>query len=83
MEDNMAENNRKKNLIENSKTLSDSKKKKMKANMEQQREIKPEYRPDSDIYAKTKGKDPKTGIEIPTDTEVEEAKEWVDKENRM
>ena len=31
----------------------------------------------------TEGKDPETGIEIPTDQEVEEAKEWVDNENRM
>lgn len=79
----MTDDKKEKNLIENSKTLSDSKKKEMKANIDQQREIKPEDRPDSDVYAKTKGKDPKTGIEIPTDAEVEEAKEWVDKENRM
>ena len=55
----------------------------MKANMDQQKEINSEDRPDSDIYAKTEGQDPETGIEIPTDEEVEEAKEWVDNENRM
>ena len=55
----------------------------MKANMDQQKEIKPEDRPDSDLYAKTEGQDPETGIEIPTDESVEEAKEWVDNENRM
>ncbi|OLR65125.1 CDIF630_02480 family spore surface protein [Peptoniphilus porci] len=79
----MVDNKKEKDLIENSKTLSDSKKKEMKANIDQQREIKSEDRPDSDIYAKTKGKDHETGIKIPTDAEVEEAKEWVDKENRM
>ena len=51
--------------------------------MEQQKEINPADRPDSDVYAKSEGKDPETGIEIPTDQEVEEAKEWVDNENRM
>ena len=76
----MTDNKKEKDLIENSSTLSDSKKKEMKANMEQQKEINPADRPDS---AKTEGKDPETGIDIPTDEEVEEAKEWVDKENRM
>lgn len=79
----MTDNKKEKDLIENSSTLSDSKKKEMKANMEQQKEINPEDRPDSDVYAKAEGKDPETGIDIPTDEEVEEAKEWVDNENRM
>ncbi|MDU6784226.1 DUF3787 domain-containing protein [uncultured Peptoniphilus sp.] len=79
----MTDNKKEKDLIENSSTLSDSKKKEMKANMEQQKEINSADRPDSDIYAKSEGKDPETGIEIPTDQEVEEAKEWVDNENRM
>ena len=79
----MTDNKKEKDLIENSKTLSDAKKKEMKANMDQQKEIKPEDRPDSDLYAKTEGKDPETGIEIPTEEAVEEAKEWVDNENRM
>ena len=75
----MTDNKKEKDLIENSTTLSDAKKKEMKANMDQQKEINSEDRPDSDIYAKTEGQDP----EIPTDEEVEEAKEWVDNENRM
>lgn len=79
----MTDNKKEKYLIENSKTLSDAKKKEMKANMDQQKEIKPEDRPDSDLYAKTEGQDPETGIEIPTEESVEEAKEWVDNENRM
>ncbi|MDU5570067.1 MAG: DUF3787 domain-containing protein [Peptoniphilus harei] len=79
----MTDNKKEKDLIENSSTLSDSKKKEMKANMDQQKEINPADRPDSDLYAKSEGKDPETGIEIPTDQEVEEAKEWVDNENRM
>lgn len=79
----MTDNKKEKDLIENSKTLSDAKKKEMKANMDQQKEINPENRPDSDVYAKTEGKDPETGIEIPTENAVEEAKEWVDNENRM
>ena len=79
----MTDNKKEKDLIENSTTLSDAKKKEMKANMDQQKEINSKDRPDSDIYAKTEGQDPETGIEIPTDDEVEEAKEWVDNENRM
>lgn len=55
----------------------------MKANIDQQNEIHPSNRADSDLYARAAGKDPETGIEIPTEESVEEAKEWVDKENRM
>ena len=79
----MTDNKKEKDLIENSKTLSDAKKKEMKANMDQQKEINHSDRADSDLYAKTAGKDPETGIEIPTEEAVEEAKEWVDNENRM
>lgn len=79
----MTDNKKEKDLIENSKTLSDAKKKEMKANMDQQKEINHSDRPDSDLYAKTEGQDPETGIEIPTEESVEEAKEWVDNENRM
>lgn len=79
----MTDNKKEKDLIENSTTLSDAKKKEMKANMDQQKQINPNDRPDSDIYAKTEGQDPETGIEIPTEESVEEAKEWVDNENRM
>lgn len=79
----MTDNKKEKDLIEKSTTLSDSQKKQMKANMDQQKEINPKDRADSDLYAKTEGQDPETGIEIPTDDEVEEAKDWVDNENRM
>lgn len=79
----MTDNKKEKDLIEKSTTLSDSQKKQMKANMDQQKEVNPNDRADSDLYAKTEGQDPETGIEIPTDDEVEEAKDWVDNENRM
>lgn len=79
----MTDNKKEKDLIENSTTLSDAKKKEMKANIDQQKEINPNDRADSDLYAKTEGQDPETGIEIPTEESVEEAKEWVDNENRM
>lgn len=72
-----------KDLIENSKTISDQKKEEMKANIDQQKEIKKEDRSDSDVYSKTEGKDPETGIDIPTEEAVEEAKDWVDNQNQM
>ena len=78
----MADLKKEKDLIENSKTLSDSKKKEMKANLEQQKEIDNDDRAQSDVYAKTEGKDPETGVEIPTEESVEEAKDWVDNQNR-
>lgn len=37
--------------------------------------------PASDIYSNV-NKDPETCVEIPTEEAVEEAKEWVDEENR-
>ena len=54
----------------------------MKANLEQQKEIDNDDRAQSDVYAKTEGKDPETGVEIPTEESVEEAKDWVDNQNR-
>lgn len=39
-------------------------------------------KPSSDVYSNVEGKDAETGVEIPTDEAVEEAKEWVD-ENQM
>ncbi len=35
-----------------------------------------------DIYSNVKSRDPETGVETPTEDAVEEAKEWVDEENR-
>lgn len=63
-------------------TLSDQKKKKVKADLEQAKQINDENRPATDVYAKAEKKDPKTGVEKPTEASVEEAKEWVDKENQ-
>lgn len=36
-----------------------------------------EHAPASDIYSKVEGKDPETGVEIPTDEAVKESVEWV------
>lgn len=69
-------------LIENSETLSEDKKKEMKARLSQEKEINQKDRPASDVYSNVK-KDPETGVEIPTDEAVEEAKDWVDNQNRM
>lgn len=37
-----------------------------------------EHTPASDIYGKVAGKDPETGVEIPTDEAVKESMEWVE-----
>lgn len=70
-------------ILENSNTLSEQKKKEISARLEQEKEIKNSNRPSGDIYSKTEGKYPETGVEIPTDEAVEQAKEWVDKQNQM
>lgn len=36
------------------------------------------HAPASDIYGKVAGKDPETGVEIPTDEAVKESMEWVE-----
>ena len=64
-------------------TLSQDLAAKTKANLEQMSEIKHGDKAASDIYAKSEGKDPETGVEIPTEASVEEAKEWVDNQNQM
>ncbi len=38
--------------------------------------------PASDIYGEIECKEEETGVEIPTEDAVEDAKEWVDQENR-
>lgn len=68
-------------LIENSETLSEDKKREMKARLSQEKEINQNARPAGDIYSKVE-KDPETGVEIPTDEAVEEAKDWVDNQNQ-
>lgn len=37
----------------------------------------------TDVYSDVKEREEDTGIEIPTDEAVEEAKEWVDNQNQM
>ena len=69
--------------LENIDTLSEAKKKEIEASVEQENEIKKNNQPASDVYGKVKEKDPETGVEIPTETSVEEAKKWVDDQNQM
>ena len=64
------------------KKVSEAKEKEMKARLSQENAHKPEETPASDVYSKLDGKDPETGVEIPSEVAVEEAKEWVDEENR-
>ena len=64
-------------------TLSQDLVDKTKANLEQMEEINHGDKAASDIYSKSEGKDPETGVEIPTEESVEEAKEWVDEQNQM
>lgn len=54
--------------------------KKIKAEMDQ-RDVGVSEKPSSDLYSSIKSRDEETGIEIPTDEAVEEAKEWIE-ENR-
>lgn len=70
-------------LLDNSKTISESKKKQMKARLDQEKEIDHENRPAGDIYSKVEKKGEKSGVEIPTEEAVEEAKDWVDNANQM
>ncbi|MDO5715903.1 MAG: DUF3787 domain-containing protein [Tissierellia bacterium] len=69
-------------ILKKTTSLSAKKLKQMGAHLEQEKEIQRDDRPASDVYSKLKGKDPKTGVEVPTDEAVEEAKEWVDQENQ-
>jgi pyruvate formate-lyase activating enzyme-like uncharacterized protein len=69
-------------LIDASTTLTEAKKQEIRAHLEQQKSVKEENRPDGDVYYKKAGKDPETGVEIPSEGSVEEAKKWVDEENR-
>lgn len=62
--------------------VSDKNKKANKARREQENQGDSEKMPASDIYGNIKDKDPETCVEIPTEEAVEEAKEWVDNENR-
>lgn len=64
------------------KKISEAKEKEMKARLAQENADDPEKTPASDVYGQLKGKDPETGVEIPSEEAVEEAKEWVDEVNR-
>lgn len=77
------ENKKNEDILKNSKTLSDQKKKEIFARLDQEKEIDNTERPAGDVYSKIKGKDKDTGVEEPTDEAVEKAKNWVDRENQM
>lgn len=64
-------------------TLSQDLVKKTKANLDQMKDLKESDKASSDLYSKTECKDSETGVEIPTEEAVEEAKEWVDNQNQM
>lgn len=66
-------------MTENKEKLIDEKDKVAEVNAEQSCQI--DSCPASDIYADVE-KDPETGVDVPTEKSVEEAKEWVDQENR-
>lgn len=53
-----------------------NKEEKAKARREQENQ-NDKHAPASDIYGKVAGKDPETGVEIPTDEAVKESVEWV------
>lgn len=46
-----------------------------------QRDVGTSEKPSSDVYSSIEKRDEETGVEIPTDEAVEEAKEWIE-ENR-
>ena len=49
---------------------------KAKARREQENQ-NDKHAPASDIYSKVEGKDPETGVEIPTDEAVKESMKWI------
>ncbi|MCI6156726.1 MAG: DUF3787 domain-containing protein [Peptoniphilaceae bacterium] len=58
-----------------------SKEKEIRAKVDEEREKK-ECAPASDVYGSIESQDA-AGVETPTQQAVEDAKEWVDEENRM
>lgn len=46
-----------------------------------QRDVGQSEKPSSDLYSSVEKRDEETGVEIPTDEAVEEARDWVE-ENR-
>lgn len=63
--------------------VSESKEKQMKAKVAQDNEVNYQEQPAGDIYSDIEYKDPETGVEVPTEEAVEEAKEWVDEDRQM
>ncbi|WP_077074534.1 hypothetical protein [Aedoeadaptatus urinae] len=53
-----------------------NKEEKAKSRREQENQNN-EQAPASDIYGKVAGKDPETGVEIPTDEAVKESMKWI------
>ncbi|MCD1147735.1 DUF3787 domain-containing protein [Peptoniphilus sp. KCTC 25270] len=61
--------------------MTDKREKAAEDRREQENEAKHEKTPASDLYGRIEGKDPETGVEIPTEDAVEDAAEWI-KENQ-
>lgn len=55
--------------------------KKIDAEMEQ-RDVGSSEKPSSDLYSSIESRDAETGVEIPTDEAVEEAREWIEENRR-
>ncbi len=62
--------------------VSEAKEAEIKARLEQENADKPCETPAGDVYGQIEGKDSETGVQVPTDAAVEEAKEWVDEVNQ-
>lgn len=70
-------------MVDKNMNISEAKKRQLKAKIEEEMAITDEKRPGSDLYADIHSKDPETGVEVPTEESVVEAKTWVDEETRM
>ncbi len=62
--------------------ISESKLKEVSANIDQMNVVPEEHKPAGDLYGKAEAKDSETGVIIPTDESVEDAKKWADEENQ-
>lgn len=70
-------------MVDKNLNISEAKKRQLKAKIEEEMAINDKNRPGSDLYADIQSKDPETGVEVPTEESVVEAKTWVDEETRM
>lgn len=68
-------------MVKNNDELSQEKIDEMKAKADEEKNVDSNKEPASDLYGSLKGKEDETNVEIPTEHAVEDAKDWVDKEN--